>query len=335
LVREDGAYGPIGRTVNDLDGTPHQVDSLLDLEHAIVYEAKPGMDQQWASQLLSLGYSPSMPLHFNRMTDAVEVTLGQLAAEPAGSAHHTFHFVLNNVVTADNRIPPYGFSYDEARVRNALPVPANQFGAPGPGGTYRYWDERPLPIPARATRAEVHLYYQQTSWEYIHFLWKANDGLNPFLANEGINMLDAWLATGMSAPLDIDMATLTLTPTAGAPGEASHQHMPAEQLHATYNKLGGQISVTYTPACDSSNHNIYYGDLAGVSSYNYTGAACNVGISGSASFTAPGSVFFLIVGHNGSQEGSYGNHSSGAERPEDTGTPVCDVPQNLGSTCDP
>jgi hypothetical protein len=137
----------------------------------------------------------------------------------------------------------------------------------------------------------VRLYYQQTSWEYVQFLWKGNDRQNTFLANEGVNLLDAWLNTGQAAPLQLSLATANVTPPAAPPGEASHQTLPNEQMRATYNRVGGQINVTYTPACDSSNHNIYYGDLAGVSSYSYTGAACNVGISGSASFAAPGSVF--------------------------------------------
>ncbi len=57
-------------------------------------------------------------------------TLGQLAAQAPGSYGETFHFVLNNTVAKDNRIPPYGFEYDEARVRNALPVPTTQYGIP-------------------------------------------------------------------------------------------------------------------------------------------------------------------------------------------------------------
>jgi hypothetical protein len=49
--------------------------------------------------------------------------------------------------------------------------------------------------------------YQPTSWEYIAFLYLANTGQNPFLANEGRNLLDAWLNTGMAQPHP--MATVT------------------------------------------------------------------------------------------------------------------------------
>lgn len=199
LLREDGAYGP--RTVT-LQGQPLVVQTLADLHapNTRLYEAVYGMTQEWANQLLTLGWQPSLPLAYDRDTSAVTLTLGQLAAQSPGTAQPTFHFVLNNVVTGDTRIPPYGLGYDAARARNLLPVPATQYGAPGPGNVYRYWDELPLQPPAGATRAEIELLYQGTSWEYVQFLHLANNRADPFLASTGQDMLDAWHATGMAAP---------------------------------------------------------------------------------------------------------------------------------------
>jgi hypothetical protein len=128
-----------------------------------------------------------------------------LPCDGAPDYHETFHFVLNNTMVKDNRIPPYGMSYDLARVRNALPVPATQYGG-APGGTYDYFDEVALSAPAGALSATVSLMYQPTSWEYIQFLYLANNGNDPaqggnaFLGEEGVNMLDAWLNTGMAEP---------------------------------------------------------------------------------------------------------------------------------------
>jgi len=324
LVREDGAYGPIGRTVNDLDGTPFQVQSILDLDGTVIYEASPGMDQQWAAQLLSLGYSPGLVLSYDRMTDAPVHTLGELGSSSPGAAFHTFHFVLNNVMTHDDRIPPYGFRYDDARLRNALPVPKTQYGNPAPGGTYDYRSDVDFTIPANAATVEVGLYYQQTSWEYIQFLWLANDGQSTFLGQEGINMLDGWLHTAMSPPLLLASATTPVAPAVGVPGEAS-------PMLVGHDKGTGLVQLTYTPACDASDNNVYYGDLAGISTYAYAGAACSVGNTGTASFD-PGlpSAFFMIVGNNGAEEGTYGIDGTGAERPEHGLTPLCDRPQNLG-----
>lgn len=119
----------------------------------------------------------------------------------------------------------------------------------------------------------------------------------------------------------------TLTPSvAGAPGEASMQ--------ASYNRTTGEIDINFTPACDATDHTIYYGDLANVSSYTYSGAACFRGNSGVASFD-PGmaSVYFMIVGTTGVVEGSYGRDGAGFERPEHVSGTACDLSQDLSGVC--
>jgi hypothetical protein len=199
LLREDGEYGAI--TVN-INGTPTQVETILDLNdpNTKIYETHYGMTQEWAQQLRDLGYPEALPLSYNRVTGDIEGTLGQLASGVLGTEHETFHFVLNNAVIKDNRIPSYSMSYDEAKVRNALPVPADQYGNPGPGGTYNYWDEIKLNPPPGAHNATIDLLYQPTSWEYIQFLYLANDRQNAFLADEGAYLLEAWLDTAMAYP---------------------------------------------------------------------------------------------------------------------------------------
>ena len=206
LIQEDGAYGTMTVYIN---GTATPVKTILNLEdpNTKIYEAHYAMTQEWANQLLDLGYPASLPLSFDRVTGAVDYTLGQLAAQPPGTDHETFHFVLNNSVAKDNRIPPYGMTYDEARKRNALPVPVAQYGSPAAGGTYRYWDEIALNPPAGAAYATIDLLYQPTSWEYVQFLYLANTGNNAFLANEGVNLLTAWINTGMAEPYVMVSAT--------------------------------------------------------------------------------------------------------------------------------
>ena len=211
VVLEQGAYGTIGRTVNDLDGVPHEVETIIDPGSTVVYEVKPGLDQEWAQQLIDLDYDPDIPLDFDRLTGLPTHTLGELADATPGTSFESFHFVLNNTLVSDNRIPPFGFDRDEAESRNALPVPASQFGDPTPGEAYDYWDENSFSIPPGSTHLTVRLLYQQTSWEYIQFLWLANDGASPFLGAEGVNMLDAWLNTGMSVPIEMTAASITLS----------------------------------------------------------------------------------------------------------------------------
>jgi hypothetical protein len=199
LIREDGAYGALSVT---LDGDPLVVDTILDLDgtNTKIYEIHPGLTQEWAAQLVSLGYPQSLVLNYDRVSGEPVYTLGDLAAEPPGTIKKTFHFVLNNAVAHDNRIPPYGMAYEPSRQRNVLPVPASQYGDPGPGGVFNHWDEIALHPPAGAKTAEIAMLYQPTSWEYIQFLYLANDGSITLLENEGAYLLEAWLNTGMAEP---------------------------------------------------------------------------------------------------------------------------------------
>ena len=97
--------------------------------------------------------------------------------------------------------------YETARLRNALPVPASQYGG-GPGKTYNYFDLVTLNPPQGATNATIELLYQPTSWEYIQFLNLANNQpAGSFLENEGAYMLDAWLNTAMADPYVMASAT--------------------------------------------------------------------------------------------------------------------------------
>jgi hypothetical protein len=354
LIHENGEYGELSNegnpvTVQDNANTTWTVRSILDPDSTKVYEAKPGMTQEWAQTLISVGYPGDMILEWDRYTHTPEHNLQELADSDPGTVFHTFHFVLNNYIDEDNRIPPYRMDYDEAERRSALPVPSDQYGNPGTGGFYNHFDVVPFAIPGGAARAEVRLYYQATSWEYIQFLWKQPTS-NPlpastFLADEGVNMMDAWLNarwdeadpnSTMAPPFEMGLATASVTAVSAVPGEASHQDTPADQLLASLNGATGAVDLTYTPACDATDHTVYYGDLASVASYGYANAACAVGTSGTASFDpGPGSWFFLIVANNGSEEGSYGKDAAIAERPEASGVGVCDIPQNLvGVVCE-
>jgi len=219
LVREDGAYGPLFDAQNDpvevidpAEGQPVQVSSILDLDgpNTRIYETHYGISQEWASALVGLGWDPALPVSYDRDTAAVETTLGDVATQAPGTSHESFHFVLNDTVVKDNRIPTWRMRYDDARVRNALPVPPDQYGDPGPGGVYDHFDQVALSPPANAVRGEVDLLYQPTSWEYIQFLQLANDGTSAFLGDTGDDMLEAWLHTGMAAPHTMASAEIPL-----------------------------------------------------------------------------------------------------------------------------
>jgi hypothetical protein len=210
-IEEIGEWGPLNnvnpKPINPVDGKGFIPWSIVDLDNPKlkVYEVHPAMTQEWANALhYVVGYPANMPLSFDRLTGQPDFTLKELADSPAGTYHETFHFVLNNYVASDNRIPPYQMSYDEALRRNAAPVPYDQYGGKS-GGVYNHWDEFNIAqmAPQNAVGAELILNYQGTSWEYVQFLNNAvcdrntgctssPYGVTAFLADEGKNYLDAW-----------------------------------------------------------------------------------------------------------------------------------------------
>jgi len=220
LLREDGAYGPLvdenGAPVmaeNPAGGPDVQVESLLDLAGANtrIYEAHYAVTSEWAATLLAAGKSADLVLGYDRMTGEEDFTLGELAVQAPGSYYASFHFALNNYVAGDNRIPPYGMRYDDAKKRNVLPVPEDQYGAPGPGGSYDYRDKIDLNAlkPDGAVSAQIALLYQGTSWEYVQFLKEANNGSDPdeggnaFLGEEGERMLAAWINAEIPVAMEV------------------------------------------------------------------------------------------------------------------------------------
>jgi hypothetical protein len=103
---------------------------------------------------------------------------------------------------------------------------------------------------------------------------------------------------------------------------------------------GSSLQISWTPACNATDHAVYWGTSPIAGTLNWTGAACALGITGTANFdpgfTPPNTlVYFVVVGRTAFNEGSYGKSSAGAERPEAAGGGTCDTPQVLGPACNP
>ena len=143
-----------------------------DLGHdaqAKIYETKPGLD---------------------------EVVAPLVGVDPGAS----FHFVLNTKIFKDNRIPPRGFA-------NAAFA---DFGGSPVGHTYadgQYWDDTYYSIPSGATSAEVTLYYQSTSKDYVEFLRDENT-----TNTKGQELYDLWTSNDMCPPEFMASATVALSP---------------------------------------------------------------------------------------------------------------------------
>lgn len=226
LLREDGEYGDLSLEMDlDDDGVNDTVRTLIELHdpNTRVYEVHGGITQAWAETLVAVNAQQyaDLAVGFDRQTGAPTATIADVAAQAPGTYRQSFHFVLNNKVSSDTRIPPYGYSYDEAKRRNALPVPYDQYGNPGSGGEYDYWDTVTLNPPAGAETADLRLLYQPTSWEYVQFLYLANTTQNPQLRTAGKDYLDAWVNTGMAEPHVMATATWVAASPVNEPPTAS------------------------------------------------------------------------------------------------------------------
>ena len=155
-----GAVGRYGETQDTLAGEPVTVPTLLDPENTRVYECLPGLSDEQAARF------------------------GKVAGK-------SFHFVLNDVILKDNRIPPRGFDNAAFAAHLAQPV----------GATYadgQHWDLVALELPAGTARVVVRLMYQSVSWEYLRFLVEANHS-----DDWGRRLYDAWTKTGRCPPTSI------------------------------------------------------------------------------------------------------------------------------------
>jgi hypothetical protein len=122
----------------------------------------------------------------------IETNLALALGLPPGPS---LHFVLNNQTYEDNRIPPRGFTNATFAAFGGAPV----------GHHYddgQYWDDTLYALPNGATRAEVKLYYQSTSKEFVEFLRDENR-----TTSHGQVMYDLWNNNGKCPPTLIAQQT--------------------------------------------------------------------------------------------------------------------------------
>ncbi len=139
-------------------------DSLLD--DTKVYEIKLGLDAEMAT----------------------------LTGLPVGE---TKSLTLANTIIKDNRIPPAGFSNAAYESFKGEPV----------GYSYadlQHWDETIYDIPTDAIAAQVTLYYQTTSKEYIEYLRDNSPPDEKGGPSIGQIAYDQWVMHGRSAPVAMD-----------------------------------------------------------------------------------------------------------------------------------
>jgi hypothetical protein len=149
--------------------------STADLTHdaqAKIYEIKPGLTQARATQY-GLPVGPS------------------------------FHFVLNDTIYSDNRIPPKGFANATFALHKAQPIAYNY--ADG-----QNWDATTYKLPSSVTQVSATLYYQTSSKEYITFLRDENIGNTQDWRRWGDSLYASWNRRGKSRPVAMNTATTTV-----------------------------------------------------------------------------------------------------------------------------
>lgn len=160
LNRRGAVISELGKYADQTDilqGKPVTVPTLIDPEDTVVYEVVPGISEAMAKK-------------YNK--------------KPGPS----FHFVLNDVITKDNRIPPKGFNNEAFAERLCEPV----------GIQYKdgqYWHDAQFKIPPNTQRVRVRLMYQSISWEYLKFLVEENR-----TDDWGQRLYKTWTNTGKCAP---------------------------------------------------------------------------------------------------------------------------------------
>ncbi len=157
--------------------------------------------------------------------------LGSLLGIPAGPS---FHFVLNDTVYLDNRIPPRGFT--NAAFTTVQSPPVDYVYADG-----QYWDDTHFTLPYDAETVDVTLYYQSISKEYVEFLRDGNT-TNDY----GQQLHDAWAAQGRAAPVVMATASLQLTAT----GAEDAPVFVTGLRGASPNPFNPVTTISYTLAAD-------------------------------------------------------------------------------------
>jgi len=161
------------------------------------------------------------------------------------TAGESFHFVLNNMIVKDNRIPPRGFTNANFEAIQAAPV----------GYTYAdgaYSDITEYYLPEDTHRINVKLLYQTTSKEYVEFLRDENT-----TNTMGDDLYGLWAANGKSTPEIMNEAEIF-----------------TDALGVTESNITQQLKIYPNPASDLVNikFNQYDSSKVIIEAFNLNGA---------------------------------------------------------------
>ncbi|UCE67501.1 MAG: T9SS type A sorting domain-containing protein [Candidatus Zixiibacteriota bacterium] len=163
--------------------------------------------------------------------------LSGITGLPAGPS---FHFVINDTVYIDNRIPPLGFINANYEMIGSAPV----------GYSYadgQNYDSTIYDLPGGLAYITVNLFYQTTSKEYVEFLRDEN-----VTNNWGQVLYDLWVANGRNAPVAMATETITLVQIADNEPPTAPTNLNARAISSS------QINLSWTGSIDNIGVAGYY-----------------------------------------------------------------------------
>ncbi|UCF78364.1 MAG: hypothetical protein JSW03_09735 [Candidatus Eiseniibacteriota bacterium] len=174
---------------------------VYDDESNLVYESG-AYDEETAL----LGDDPDIKVY--QIKPGISRRISPVVSIPFGPS---FNFVMNDTLFSDNRIPPRGFTNANFEAIQSQPIAYSY--ADG-----QFSDTTTYLVPPTAVFAEVKLYYQTTTREYIEWL-RDHNATNSM----GQDLLDAWAREGKCAPVAMATDTISLqlpvdVPIREAPG---------------------------------------------------------------------------------------------------------------------
>jgi hypothetical protein len=198
------AYDSLGQQVFESAAYDFGTADLTHDDQAKIYEIHPG---------LSPGLAAALGL-------------------PAGKS---FHFVLNDTVYFDNRIPPRGFTNAAFEAIQSAPVAYSYADS-------QYWDDTEYNLPPEADSVHAILYYQTTSKEYVVFLRDEN-----YTNSAGQDLYNAWNAQGKSGPVVMAEAGTPVDVTYTGMGRVEAEPKYAFGMSQNYpNPFSPNTSISYS-----------------------------------------------------------------------------------------
>jgi hypothetical protein len=144
-----------------------------------------------------------------------EIELGAAGATPTAYPQQ-FHFVRNQIVYSDNRIPPSGFDSTAANFDEMAPVPARLY--PTTSGKLPNWDDTSYTVTLPPDAAgdlvvSAQLVYQTASKDYVDFLDAGNSS-----NARGSDLKQVWLQHDRAPYVVMATASFSVPIVAAPPG---------------------------------------------------------------------------------------------------------------------